>query len=194
MNRKIIYTIISASAALGILTGCSSSSKTTVVETPSSEQELVIITETPDEPAPKLNIGNGHTNDSLDLQTIAANALKAIESKGYDLDAVSIDAPNERNNFFNIIIVANNEPADENEYIKWCSETLTFINEEAVKLDPEYSPASEGYYGGLFDQYSFLITATNKDDVTKKWAVYQTVEAGTHVPIKITNAEFDLGM
>jgi len=194
MNKKLLYTVISASAALGILTGCSSTAKTTVTEIPSSEQELVIITEAPDEPAPKLNIGNGHTSDSLNLNAVAAYALNAIQSNGYDFDAVSIDAPNERNNFFNIIIVSNSEPADENEYVKWCTETLAYMNEEAVRLDPEYSPASEGYYGGLFDQYTFMITAANKDDVTKKWAVYQTVEAGTHVPIKITNAEFDLGM
>lgn len=193
MKKRIIISAF-LTASLILCTGCGNKSVTTVTDNPSSDSEtLTLITEeAAGEQAPKLNLGNGHTNDSLDLGTISANAVNSMLSKGYDLEGVSIDPPDEKNNFFNIIIVANTTQDDET-YIKLCNETIAYLNEEAIKQDPEYSPAKEGYYGGLFDQYDILLTATSSEDVLEMWAVYQTIESQTHVPVKITNTKFDLG-
>lgn len=186
-NICILLSVITAAAAL---TGCGHEAKTTVIDTNSAG--ISIVSDDTQEDAQVLNIGNGHTSENLDFETMKKNVTDEMMNRGYDLEGVSIDAPDDRNSFFNVIIVSNNPPADENMYVTWCSETLALLNQEAVKQDPEFMPAKDGYYGGLFDQYEVVLTATCKEDAIKKWAVYQTVKAGTHTPVKITNTEFDL--
>ncbi len=138
--------------------------------------------------------GNGHSNESLDLKLCASNAEAAMENKGYNFDDVSVEPPTDENNFFNIIIVAKDKPEEDSSYAAWCRECIELVNAEAVKQDPQYSPSSENYYGGIFDQYDVMITATCVDEILTNWAVFQTIEKGTHAPVEISNKGFDLSM
>ena len=71
-------------------------------------------------------------------------------------------------------------------------ECLKALNDEAIKQDPEFSPTSDGYYGGLFDQYSVQLTAMCLDEILKVWPVNQKILAGKHDPIVTNNDPLDI--
>ena len=193
MYKKIFTSLLAFTLMAAAVSGCGSKSNTTTVN---NEQQIVMVTgrASSEESYEKPDKGNGHINESLALDTIVKNTAIAMMSKGYDLESVSVEAPDRLNDFFNIIIVANEPQADENNYIKWCTEALELLNAEAIKQDPEYTPSSENYYGGLFDQYRAVLTATSKEEALEKWAVYQTIEPGEHTPVIISDTKFDIGM
>lgn len=178
MLKKIICTIATLSLAFSMCS-CSSETKTTIVDN-SSQSEL--------------NVQNGQKSESyvIDLETCAKNAQEAFKNDKYPAMDVSITPPNDNSSCFNIIIVAEEKPEDETLYITWIKDALKVLNEEAIKQEPRYAAASEGYYGGLFDQYSVLLTATCNDDIIKVWTINQTIEAGSHDPIVTNHDEIDL--
>lgn len=104
----------------------------------------------------------------------------------------SITVPTEDDDFFNIIIVADEKPADENQYVEWLKVCLSELNKEAIKQDPRIKPDSDGYYGGLFDKYRVTLTATCLDEIISMWVVNQTIEPGAHDPIVTNHDKIDL--
>ena len=178
MTKKILCTAIALVSVLALCTGCGSKpANTTVVEKSASDVK---------------SEGNGYKNDNLDLKTIAQNVKDKYKNGDYGLNDITIEIPTEENKFFNIIIVSEEKPSDPGVYVDICRECLFDLNAEAIKQDPQYSPSSENYYGGLFDQYTVILTATCYDEILEKWPVYQTIDSGKHDPIVTNNDEIDL--
>lgn len=59
---------------------------------------------------------------------------------------------------------------------------VKLFNDTAIELDDTFSESSEGYYGGMFDEYDLNITVATPDTAMyeSQWLVFQTIQAGTH--------------
>ncbi|MDD6826974.1 MAG: hypothetical protein PUE12_12840 [Oscillospiraceae bacterium] len=180
MFKKITCIIASLVFAAVSFTGCSSTEKktTTIVEEKSETKEVIH--------------GNGHTSDTINLKLCADNVTKMFKDGDYGLNDISIDIPTKQDDFFNIIIITEEKPADNSVFIDMLEECLKALNDEAIKQDPEFSPTSDGYYGGLFDQYSVQLTAMCLDEILKVWPVNQKILAGKHDPIVTNNDPLDI--
>ncbi len=133
-------------------------------------------------------------NANIDLKLCATNVTDLFMGKGtkYPKMDFSITVPTQADDFFNIIIVADEKPSDENEYTEWLRECLNQLNAEAVKQDPRIKASSDGYYGGLFDKYKVALTATCLDEIISVWVVNQTIEPGAHDAIVTNHDKIDL--
>lgn len=183
MFKKTICVLLAFYSVAVMLTGCGKKATTTTVVNNGSQSSQDI------QAGQK---GNGHISDEIDLKLCAKNVSDKFLNSDYGLNDISIEPPGEENNFFNIIFVADKKPEDENIYIEWLEECLTALNDEAIKQDPEFKVSSEGYYGGLFDQYSVCLSAMCLDEILTRWPVNQRIEAGTHDPIVTNNDIIDL--
>lgn len=185
MSKKIFFTITCLLTTLSFFTGCSKEEKTKTIV--NSE---VAITEEPQKG------GNGIVNDpnkQLDLRKCADNVKQILLGDDYPPMDISIELPTEENNFFNVILISEERPETEEHFLWWINDCIVMLNEEAVKQMPDkYAPAGENYYGGLFDEYDIMVTATCNEDIMSKWPVDQMISAGSHDPLVLNESEFSI--
>ena len=71
------------------------------------------------------------------------------------------------------------------EAVQLATEVVKAFNDEIVKQDSKIAKSSEGYYGGLFEEYGIDIKVSpesEKGDETK-WLVNTMIQGGTNDPI-----------
>ena len=180
MIKKIIIGIASLAIMSSSLCGCNDKkNKTTVIS-----NSAVGDTQT-----------NGFPDDcEIDLDLCAKNVTEIFMGKDsiYPKMDFSITVPSKNDDFFNIIIVADEKPADENQYVEWLKVCLSELNSQAIKQDPRIKGASDGYYGGLFDRYRVTLTATCLNEIISVWVVNQTIEPGAHDAIVTNHDKIEL--
>ncbi len=133
-------------------------------------------------------------NKTLNLKLCADAATELLFTDKYpDMD-IAIGLPSEENNFIDITIISVEDPENEELFIEWMLDCMKAMNDEAVRQMPDkYAPSSEGYYGGLFDEYDILLAAVSESKIFSRWSIDQKILAGTHDEIVINETEIDLG-
>lgn len=187
MLKKILSTLACLLMPLVFLTACGDkeTKKTTTIV-----NDDVAVTEQPQKGGNKLV---ADPNKQLDLNKCVENVKSAFLNGDYPEMDLSISLPSEENDFLNIIMITVDRPESEEQYLWWMNDCLVMLNEEAVKQMPDkYAPASEGYYGGLFDEYAVLLTASCNEDIMVKWPVDQKIAAGAHDPLVLNETLIDM--
>lgn len=95
---------------------------------------------------------------------------------------ISVDEDNKLIDY--TIIVQNDTTSDE--AVEYSTTLLTMLNDYASSHDDSIAKSSDGYYGGVFDEYSALLTVATEDSVLTEsdWLVCQTIDAGTNAPVQ----------
>lgn len=188
-KSKFLIAILAFTLALGlIMTGCSSDKKEGQI--PPVEDGDKDLEETPEKDGEQ--VGESDENDSAGLENI--NLSKAIEETMEEISEVNfVDdvyimyvEPEEKISF--IIVVEDD--TEEDLALEFANEAIKIFSSKVEEQNSDLEPASEDYFGEVFDHYNIGIgvAAKSKTSEIEDWYVDEPhIEKGSHTKLELNN-------
>lgn len=178
MKKKLVALSVLLMMCLSINVGCT---KNTSSSTDSNTNDDVAIG---DSVTTKSNIPHAQTGTVWDsnIDDVYAMSLDKDVYPYSDQIYITVD---ETNKLVDYTIIVADETTPE-QAVQYATDLIKAFNDSVSADDSSIAKSSDGYYGGMFDNYAVCMTiATEKSVLNEEdWLVCQTVKAGEHTPIE----------